>query len=55
MYACIPEIGGGFFEGCASMRLGYILVATHPPRPHALYWNQVRTAKSSNHPRKLAA
>ena len=32
MYASILNIGGGFFKGCAGMRLGYILLATHSHR-----------------------
>jgi hypothetical protein len=30
MYACIPDIGGGFFEGGADKWIGHSLFATHP-------------------------
>jgi hypothetical protein len=32
MYACIPEIGGGFFGRCAGKRIDHFLFATHPSR-----------------------
>ena len=54
MYACIPEIGGGFFEGVCRVE-DRPLAFRNPPPPRALYWNQVRTANFSNHPRKRAA
>jgi hypothetical protein len=31
MYACIPEIGCGFFEGECRKRIGHLLFATRPP------------------------
>jgi len=33
MYACIPEIGCGFFEGECRKRIGHLLFATHACRP----------------------
>jgi hypothetical protein len=33
MYACILEIGRGFFEGCAGKRIGHSLFATLPHYP----------------------
>ena len=30
MYACIPEIGGGIFEGCAGEVVSYSILKTRP-------------------------
>jgi hypothetical protein len=55
MYACTYEIGAGFFEGVCTPSNATANFRVPPPPPHALYWNQVRTAKRPNHPWKPVA
>jgi hypothetical protein len=35
MYACIRDIGGGFFQGACGHEIGNLLFAIHPTLPFA--------------------